>query len=141
MIGHDWLTDGQPASITYSDTGMILGRNIAGGIQIGMQFKAALPTHKTPTRTTVVAGDMPTARAAARLRGMSRINRNHRTTTFFGLVLDKTPEPGKRPHVYTAARCCFSSNLRMFQNIGQTLDHNSATWFDRLNNLLAQMGF
>src|SRR5215212_1453588 len=98
--GHDWLVDMQPTSITYSDTGMVLGRNIARRIEVRMQLEATGTTDKTATGSAVVAGGMPTA--ATGLRGMSRVNRNHRTTPSLGFVRDKGFELGKRPAMNTA---------------------------------------
>ena len=58
-----------------------------------MQRVATHPTHKQIAGAAVVAGTMPTP--AARLGGMSRIDRDHRTTPFLGLVLDFGFERGK----------------------------------------------
>ena len=58
--------------------GMVLGRDIASRIQVSIKMIPTLPTDEYRLRTAVVAGTMPTA--ATSLRGMSRIDRNHRTT-------------------------------------------------------------
>jgi hypothetical protein len=69
---------------------------------------------------------------------MSRVNRNHRTTPFFGFVLNKTSELGKRPPVNTTAHCGLSSDLGALPNIGQTLDHDGTAGFNRADNLFTQ---
>src|SRR5215212_7555977 len=107
--GHDWLVDMQPTSITYSDTGMVLGRNIARRIEVSMQLKAAGTTDKTATGSAVVAGGMPTA--ATGLRGMSRVNRNHRTTPSLGFVQGKGFELSERPTMHAAAGFGFALAL------------------------------
>src|SRR5439155_23916715 len=97
--GHDRLV-AQPTSRGYAPTGTVLGRDVASGIQIGIETHATLPTPKIALRTAVVAGGMPTAATA--LRGMSRVNRNHRTTSFLGLVLNLGLETQKRPAMHAA---------------------------------------
>src|SRR5258706_2138749 len=63
-------------------------------------MKSTLPTDEYALRTAVGAGRMPTA--ATCLRGMSRIDRDHRTTPFLGLVLDFGFETQKRPAMHAA---------------------------------------
>ena len=85
QVGHDWLIDRQPTNGSSTTTGMVPGSNIARPDQVGVQRVATLPTHKQRARTTVVAGSVPTAETS--LRGMVRIDRSHRTTSFLCLVL------------------------------------------------------
>ena len=79
---------------------MVLGRDISGRVEVCMQLKATLATHKATARTAVVAGVMPTPTAG--LGGMSRINRDHRTAPFFGLVRDKGAQLRKGPAMHAA---------------------------------------
>src|SRR5436305_10117913 len=76
---------------------------------------------------------MPTP--AARLGGMSRIDRHHRTTPFLGFVPDKTFELSERPGVN--APLCFglTTHLRALANIFQVFHHDRPTRFDQLDNL------
>jgi hypothetical protein len=136
LIRHDWLVDRQPTSITFSNAGMVLGRDITGRIEVGMQFKATSTTHKPTPGTAVGAGGMPTA--ATRLRGMSRIDRNHRTTLFLGFVRDKGFQLRERPRVHTAAGFGFPPHFRALPNIGQVLQDDRCAWRCRLHNLFTQ---
>src|SRR5262245_29740117 len=79
---------------------------------------------------------MPTA--ATLLRGMSRIDRNHRTTPFLCLVHDKALELGKRPAMKPAAGFGSFLDLRPLAYIRQVLKHDGVTLFHRLNNLLRE---
>ena len=63
---------------------MVLGRDISGRVEVCMQLKATLATHKATARTAVVAGVMPTPTAG--LGGMSRINRDHREKFGFPFI-------------------------------------------------------
>ena len=114
-VGHDWLVDIQPTGTRYTGTGMILSRNIARRIEVSMQLEATGTTHKTATGTAVVAGSMPTA--ATHLRGMSRVNRNHRTTPIFGFVCDKGFQLRERPTMHAAAGFGFALDLRAPPNV------------------------
>ncbi len=99
-IRDDWLHDIQPTDSRFTTTGMVRSRDIASAIQVGIEMKSTFPTFELALRTAVVAGGMPTP--AARLGGMSRVNRNHRTTPFLGFVLDFRFEARKRPRVHPA---------------------------------------
>ncbi len=68
---------------------------------------------------------------------MSRVNRNHRTPAFFGLIRNKGSELGKRPTMDTAGSDGLS-DLASFSDVGQTFDHNRAAWLNRTNNLFTQ---
>ena len=78
---------------------MILCRNITGRIEVGMQVKPTFSTHKPTTGTAVVASSMPTA--ATGLRGMSRVDRNHRTTQFLGFdgIVRQIMQLGRIRHI------------------------------------------
>jgi Family of unknown function (DUF5996) len=134
--GHDWLVDCQPTSITYSNTGMVLGRDIAGRIEVSMQFIATGTTHKTAPGTAVVAGGLPTATTS--LRGMSRIDRNHRTTPFLGFVLHKGFQLGERPRMHAAAGFGFALDRCTLPNVGQVFQHNHCARFDRCRDLFGE---
>ena len=62
-----------------------------------MQPLATRPAHKQVAGTAVVAGTLPAP--AARLGGMSRVNCDHHTAPFLGLVLDKAAQLRERPGV------------------------------------------
>src|SRR4051794_29902349 len=83
-IGHGRLVDRQPVESGCAAFGTVLGSNVTRPIEVGMQRVATHPTHKQIAGTAVVASGMPTP--AARLGGMSRINRDHHTAPFLGLV-------------------------------------------------------
>ncbi len=134
--GHDWLVDWQPTSSSSTATGMVLCRNIAGGIEVGMKFKPTFPTHKPATRTAVVAGGMPTA--ATGLRSMSRVNRNHRTTPFFGFVQGKGFQLRERPAMNTALGLGLVSALHPLADVGQVFNHNRRARLRRTDDLLTQ---
>jgi hypothetical protein len=97
--GHDRLV-AQPTGRGSAPTSTVLGRNVTSRIQVGIEMKSTLPTDEYALRTAVGAGRMPTA--ATSLRGMSRIDRDHRTTPFLGLVLDFAFETGERPAMHAA---------------------------------------
>jgi hypothetical protein len=115
---------------------MVLCRTIASGIEVGMQFNPAVPTHKPATRTAVVAGGVPTA--ATHLRGMSRVNRNHRTTPFFGFVLYKGFQLSERPAMNTALGLGLVSAFHPLADIGQVFNYNRRTRLRRTDDLLTQ---
>jgi hypothetical protein len=115
---------------------MVLGRSIPRRIEVGMQLKAARATHKTATGTAVGAGRMPTA--ATHLRGMSRVDRNHRTTPFLGFVPDKALQLRKRPAMHTPAGVRFAPDLRALAYVGQVFQHDRRTRLDRRHDLLTQ---
>src|SRR5438093_353999 len=79
-IGHDWLVDTQPADSRFTTTGMVLGRDVASGIQVSIELIPTLPTNEDALGTTVGASNMPAA--ATHLRGMPGVNPSHRTAPF-----------------------------------------------------------
>jgi hypothetical protein len=95
--GHDRLV-AQPTGSGSAPTGTVLGRDVTSSIQVGIEMQSTLPTCELALRTAVVAGTMPTP--AACLGGMSRIDRDHRTTPFLGLVLDFRFETGEWPAMH-----------------------------------------
>ncbi len=101
-----------------------------------MQFISTGTTHKTATGTAVVAGGMPTA--ATRLRGMSRIDRNHRTPPFLGFVRHKGFQLGERPRMHAAAPFGFALDRCALPNVGQVFQHNRCARFDRCHDLLTE---
>jgi hypothetical protein len=96
---------------------MILGRDITRRIEVSMQLEATGTTDKTATRTAVVAGGMPTA--ATGLRGMSRVNRNHRATPSLGFLFDKGFQQ------YTHAAQHYAESLPLFRALG---DQHGIAW-------------
>src|SRR5262245_59743641 len=101
---------------------MVLRRDIASCIQVGIEMKSTLPTHEYALRTAVGTSMMPTA--ATLLRGMSRIDRNHRTTPFLGLVRNKAPELSERPGVHTALGRRAPLGLHPLANVLEVFQNN-----------------
>ena len=99
-------------------------------------MKSTLPTHEYALGTAVGAGTMPTA--ATRLRGMSRINRNHPTTSFLGLVPNKALELSERSGVHTALGRRAPLGLHPLANVLEVFQNNRRAWLGRLNDLLAE---
>ena len=91
--GHDWRVDRPPTGSSFTATGMVLGRDIPGGVEVSMHRKATHLTTEPPTGAPTCAGCMPAA--AARLRGMSGINPNYRQAALLGLVLFKEARSGR----------------------------------------------
>src|SRR6266498_1119408 len=91
----DRTHDRRPASLGLAKTGTVLGCDVPSGIQIGVKLEAARWTLKPATGATVVTGGVPAP--TARLGGMSRINRDHRTAALLSLVLDEGPDLVERP--------------------------------------------
>src|SRR5262245_10224197 len=133
--GNDRLV-AQPASRELAHAGTVLGRDIASRIQIGIEMIATLPTNENTLRTAVVAGGMPAA--ATSLRGMSRIDRNHRTTPFEGLVLDFRFEGGKRPRVHPALGCGAPLRLHPLTNIPEVFQNDRRARLGSSDDLLAE---
>lgn len=94
-LSHDKPVDRGLASSGYTAAGTVLGCDVAGGIQIGVQREATCSALKPPTRATVVAGDVPAS--AALLRGFPRVYRRHRTASLFSLIPDEGTQLGKGP--------------------------------------------
>lgn len=120
---HDRHVDRVPTHVGYTGLGTVLGRNVSRGIQVGMQGEPALSALEHGARTAVVLCCVSTARAL--LRGMPGINPDHRTTAFFGFVLDELFDLSKGPSVDPplgfGVPFCFnpSSNVgQVFQNDG-----------------------
>ena len=67
-----WLIDRQPASVRYTDTGLVLGSDIVRRVQISMKRITARMTREQPSRTPIVAGLIAAARTG--LRGVARVN-------------------------------------------------------------------
>src|SRR3990167_3362714 len=128
--------DRAPASPRYTKAGMVLGRDIPCRIEVSMQLEATRPTDEATARTAVVASLVPAA--ATGLRGMSRINRNHRATPFFGLVRDERTHLRKRPTMYSARRCRFALDLCTTTNVRQVLKSDGCPRLTGLHNLLTQ---
>ena len=135
--GDDRLIDGQPTSIRYTNTSTVLSRNIASRIEVSMQREATYTTHKTSHANGGCCEQRMPA-PAARLGGMSRVNRNHRTTPFFGFVLNKRLELGKRPAMHATAGCGLALDLGACANIGQVFQHQRGTRLGSSHDLFAE---
>ncbi len=101
-----------------------------------MQLESTLPTDKATARTAVVAGLVPTA--ATGLRGMPRIDRDHRTAPFFGFVLDKGTDLRKRPTVHPSGGFRLAANCSTAADVRQVLDDDSCSRSTGLHNLFTQ---
>ena len=133
--GHDRLV-AQPASRVLAHAGMVLGRDIPSAIQVSIEMIPTLPTNECALRTTVVAGTMPAA--ATPLRSMSRIDRDHRTTPLFGLVLNFRLEAGEWPRVYPALGFRAPFGLHPCANLLEVFHYDRAAWLGSPHDLLAQ---
>src|SRR6266508_2441222 len=134
-VGHDRLV-AQPASRKPAHAGMVLGRDIASRIQVGIEMIPTFPTLEHALRAAVVAGGMPAA--ATRLRGMSRIDRDHRTTPFFSLVLDLGFEACKRPRVHPALDLGAPSRLHPLANVFEVFQHDRRSRLGSSDDLLTE---
>src|SRR6266511_4484359 len=132
--GHARLV-AQPTGRGSAPTGTVLGRDIASGVQVSIEMIPTLPTLEYALRTAVVASRMPTA--ATQLRGMSRVNRNHRTTPFLGLVRDFRLETGERPAMHPALRFAAPFRFHTLANVFQVLQHDRAARRGSLHDLFA----
>jgi hypothetical protein len=115
---------------------MVLGRDVASGVQVSIEMKSTLPTNEYALGTAVGASSMPAA--ATHLRGMSGINPNHRTTPFLGLVPDKALELSKRPGMHPALGFRAPLGLHPLADVFEVFQHDRAAWFNRLNDLLRE---
>src|SRR6266540_281475 len=138
-VGNDRLV-AQPTGKGYAPTGTVLGRDIASGVQVRIEMIPTLPTLECALGTPVGAGSMPTA--ATQLRGMSRINRNHRTTALLGLVLNFGFERGERPAMHPAFRpSLLGGFLALFcplADVFQVFQHDRRTRAGGLHDLLTE---
>jgi len=138
-VGNDRLV-AQPTGRGFASTGTILGRDIASSIQVGIEIVLTLPTLEDALGTSVGAGSVPTA--ATPLRGMSRIDRNHRTTMLLGLVLDFGFERSERPAMHPPFRpslvCGFVALLGPLADVFQVFQHDRRARAGRLHDLLTE---
>jgi hypothetical protein len=95
-----------------------------------------LPTPKHALTPAVVASDVPTA--ATLLRGMSWINHDHRTTSFFGLVLDFRLEARKRPRVHPSLGLSAPFGLHPLPKVFEVFQHDRRAWPGGRHDLLAE---
>ena len=133
--GHDRLV-AQPTSRELAHAGMVLGRDGTSRIQVGIELVATIPTFEYALGAAVVAGCMPTP--AACLGGMTRIDRDHRTTPLFGLVLNFRLEAGEWPRVYPALSFRAPFGLHPCANMLEVFHHDRAAWLGGPHDLLAQ---
>ena len=115
---------------------MVLGRDIAGRIEVSMQLIAAFPTDKATTGAPICTGGMPAA--AACLRGMSRVDHDHRQAALLGLVLDKALELRERPGVDAALSFGPALRLRSLPNVLEVFQHDRRAWLRRHGNLFGE---
>ncbi len=69
---------------------------------------------------------------------MSRVNRNHRTAPFLGLVLDKTLELRERPRVDPPLRFGLAPHPRPCADVFKVFQHERSARLDRAHDLLGQ---
>src|SRR6266508_1746068 len=134
--GHDRLVDTQPAGRGCTPTGMVLGRDIPSGVEVGMQREATRLTTEPPTGAPACAGRMPAA--AARLRVMLWIDGDHRQAALLGLVRDKRLQLRERPRVNPAFGFGLALGLHAPPDVLQVFQHDRPAHLDRLHDLLAQ---
>src|SRR5438874_2072012 len=115
---------------------MVLGGNISGRVEVGMQFEATGTTHKTALRTTVVTGLMPAA--ATRLRGMPRVHPGHRQAAFLRFVHEKRGQLGKRPAMQASFGLRVPLGTEALANIGQIFENQCAARRGALGELFRQ---
>jgi hypothetical protein len=101
-----------------------------------MQLEATDTTDKATLGAPVVAGLMPTA--TTRLRGMSRVHRDHRTTALFCLVREKGFELGERPAMQASLGRRFARGFCPLADSGEVFEDYSATRRDALGKLFGQ---
>src|SRR5262249_44325268 len=126
----------QPADSRSTTIGMVLSRDIARRIQVGIEMIPTLPTNEYALGTAVGASNMPAA--ATRLRGMPGIDPSHRTTPFLGLVRDKAPELGERPGVHPALGFAAPFGFHPLANVLEVFQNDRRAGRDRLNDLLGE---
>ena len=85
-----------------------------------MQLKATGTTDKAAPGAPVVAGLMPTA--ATRLRGMSRVHRDHHTAALLCLVREQGSEVSKRPAMQAPSDGGLAFSLRPLADIGEVFE-------------------
>jgi hypothetical protein len=115
---------------------MVLGRDIASGVQVGIEMISTVPTNEHTLGTAVGAGAIPTA--ATHLRGMPGIDPSHPTTPFLGLVRDKALELSKRPGVHPTPGFGLSSHLHPLTNVFEVFQHDRRAWRGGLNDLFGK---
>ena len=97
MTPHSRLLDRQPIRSGHAGGGTVLGRDVAGRVEIGVEREAALATDERRLTAAVVAGSMPAGGAG--LRGMGWIHEPHRYPNLLGLVPDEGLQLLERPSV------------------------------------------
>lgn len=110
---HDRQVDGLPTTAGYTDGGMVLGRDVARPIQVGVEQETARTTLEPGAGTAVVASNMPAG--GAHLGGMPRVYPDHRYASSFGLVPDERLELSERPAMQT-------TGLLAVADLGSTAD-------------------
>src|SRR3990167_7349652 len=134
-LAHERPLDDRPAGRGPAPTGLVLGRDVPGAVEVGVKRETTLPALEPGARTPVVAGLMPAA--ATRLRGMPRINRSHRATSLFCLVLNEGFQLRERPRVQPA-RLRTLPHLDAAPDLLQVFQDNGAAGRCGLHDLLAQ---
>lgn len=97
---HDRAVDRGPAKAGYTDRGKVLGRDVPGSIEVGVELVAALAAPEYRPGAPVVAGGMPAG--VAHLGGMPGVYAGHRYALLIGLVLDEGLQLSERPSVQAA---------------------------------------
>lgn len=133
---HSRHVDRVPTSSRHAATGKILGCDVTSRVQVRVKLEATCLTMKATPGAPVVAGNVPAA--TARLRGVPRVYRNHRTTALLSFVLDKSAQLRKAPSVNPARSFSLALNLCVRADARQILDHDYCTRFNRAHNLLGQ---
>src|SRR5215212_447716 len=114
---------------------MVLGRDVPGGVQVGMKLEAARSTLEPATRAAVITRDVSTRRT--HLRGIPRVNPGHRHAPLFGLVLDKGSDLVERPAV-NAPGLLAVAHRDPLADVGQVLQDNRPARGRRLHDALRE---
>src|SRR5262245_15418598 len=76
--------------------------------------------------------------AATHLRGMSRVNRNHRTAAFLSFVPDLHLEALSRPRMHPAFGSGAPFGLHPLANVFEVFQHDRRSWIGSRDDLLTE---
>ena len=133
---HDRHVDRVPAQSGHAALSTVLGCDVAGRVQVGVKSESTFPAFERCPGTTVVLRYVTTARAS--LRGMSRVNPDHRTAPFLSLVLDETFDLSEGPTVEPSFSFGLLFGPHTLTDIGQVFQHDCATSGNGLDDLLGE---
>ncbi len=135
-IRHERLHDRQPATWGCTPDSKVLGGDIPGPVEIGVQPISTLAAPEVSLGTAIVAGLIPASRAG--LRGVPGIHQCHRQSTFLRFVPNESLQLIEAPAVDSPARRRTLLDLRPTADVGQVLQHNRSASWSRLDDALAE---